>query len=60
VKPFVFKVLRGISRLEAELRSGAVPSVLRLDWHEKNAQGQTAVRLRVGSSYLSRIFENLG
>ncbi len=34
--------------------------VLRLDWHEKNEQGQTSVRLRDGSSYLSRIFEILG
>jgi hypothetical protein len=34
--------------------------VLRLDWHEKNEQGQTSVRLRDGGSYLSRIFEKLG
>ncbi len=30
VKPFVFKVLRGVWRLEAELRSGAVCSTITL------------------------------
>ncbi|GAB6057573.1 DEAD/DEAH box helicase [Desulfonatronum parangueonense] len=33
--------------------------VLRLDWHEKNEQGQASTRLRDGESYLSRIFAKL-
>lgn len=34
--------------------------VLRLDWHTKNEEGQVSSCLKGGSSYLSRIFEQLG
>ncbi len=40
---------------EAMIQKG----VLRLDWHQKNEQGQDSVPLRDGRSYLSRIFERL-
>ena len=40
---------------EAMIKKG----VLRLDWHERNEQGQDSVKLRDGRSYLSRIFERI-
>ncbi len=44
---------RDMELAEAMIQKG----VLRLDWHEKNEQGQTSARLRDGSSYFCRIFE---
>jgi len=40
---------------EAMIQKG----VLRLDWHDENELGQKSARLRDGSSYLTRIFEQL-
>jgi hypothetical protein len=40
---------------EAMIQKG----VLRLNWHERDEEGQVSVQLRDGRSYLSRIFEKI-
>ncbi|GAB4564742.1 MAG: hypothetical protein Tsb0017_24870 [Geothermobacteraceae bacterium] len=53
---------KGSAPTDAEMKLAEAmieKGVLRLDWHDENEKGQTSVRLRDGSSYLSRIFAQL-